>query len=57
MYSLLFKQALPSQLTFHIQTPIAHQSFTFKFSEDASLISGDYGVLEVKTLNAATNNL
>lgn len=42
---------------FNIETPTAHQSFTFKFSKEASLISGDYDVLEVKTLSAATNNL
>jgi len=56
VYSFLSKQALPSQLTFHIQTPIAHQSFTFKISKDVSLTSGDYAVLEVKTFSAATNN-
>lgn len=57
MSSFLSKWALFSQLTFNIQTPSAHQSFTFKFNKDASLISGDYDVLEVKTLSAATNNL
>lgn len=53
----IYKYSFLSRLCLHSQAPIAHQRFNFKFSKDASLISKDYDVLEVKTLTATNNNL